>query len=85
VALLTPREEQALTALWQCPLNATVEQVRVRLACPLPYTTLASSLQQLVHKSHVARQKHHYWHWFTPCLSAQTYGQQLARLVTAYF
>lgn len=54
---LSQLKEHALWALWQYPTGGVVAQVRGHLSQPLPYTTLASVLHQLVRKGYAQNYK----------------------------
>ncbi|SFQ79282.1 BlaI/MecI/CopY family transcriptional regulator [Hymenobacter arizonensis] len=84
---LSPPEEHVLACLWHWPEGASVTQLRNTLPAPVPpYTTVASTLQQLVGKGYARVDKRGRSHWFRPRLSAPEYARLwLARLVTAHF
>jgi BlaI family penicillinase repressor len=83
---LSAFEEQVFFALWHWPLGAVTGQVRQQLPGPLPYTTLASVLHQLVGKGYVQCSKRGRLNWFVPSLSKEAYGMgQLAQLVGTCF
>lgn len=83
---LSQLEEHALWALGHYPTGGVVAQVRGHLSRPLPYTTLASILHQLVHKGYARSDKRGRQHWFSACVNQEAYGrQQLTQLVANYF
>jgi predicted transcriptional regulator len=83
---LSQLEKHALWALWHYPTGGIVAQVRGYLSRPLPYTTLASGLYQLVHKEYALHYKRGRQHWCSACVKQEAYGQhELTQLVATYF
>lgn len=80
-------QENALSALWSCPDGAGVHEVRTQLLDPgLPYTTLASTLCQLVAKGYVHVRRLGRVDWFTPRITADEYSAlRLTEVMEQYF
>ena len=84
---LSFREEQAVKILWQWPGGARVSDIRAASPLPLlPYTTLASTLRQLVSKGYVRVEKRGRYNWFIPHLSGAEYASAwLSRFIAVHF
>ena len=84
---LTSSEERVAEALWRWPGGTRVSGIRAVLPAPLPpYTTLASTLRQLVCKGYARVEKRGRHNWFIPHLSATEYASaRLARFVAVHF
>jgi BlaI family penicillinase repressor len=84
---LSPSEERVANILWQWPGGASVSGIIGGLPTPLPpYTTLASTLQQLVSKGYARVEKRGRHKWFIPLLSGAEYASAwLARFVAVHF
>lgn len=84
---LSQREEHVIALLWRWPEGVSVSEIIHALPAPVPpYTTVASTLQQLVGKGYARMEKRGRSNWFSPCLSGPEYASNwLARFVTEHF
>lgn len=84
---LSQSEAHALELLWRWPDGVSVGRIITILPTPSPpYTTVASTLQQLVGKGYARVEKRGRSNWFRPLLSGSDYASLwLARFVTEHF
>lgn len=84
---LSRSEAHALELLWRSPEGVSVGRIIADLPAPAPpYTTVASTLQQLVGKGYAQVEKRGRSNWFSPRLSGPEYARNwLARFVTEHF
>ncbi len=84
---LSQSERQVLECLWRWPDGASISAVTNTLPAPTPpYTTVASTLQQLVCKGFVRAEKRGRSNWFSPRLSGSEFASRwLAWFVMVHF
>lgn len=84
---LSLSEEQVILLLWCRPGGTSIREIIGAPPAPIPpYTTLASTLPQLVGKGYARVEKRGRHNWFIPHLSGAAYaGTWLARFVTVHF
>lgn len=73
--------------LWRWPGGASIKGIVATLAAPVPpYTTVASTLQQLVYKGYARVEKRGRHNWFSSHLSGPAYASAwLAQFVSVHF